>query len=423
MNSHVALLDCNNFYVSCERVFNPKLKNRPVVVLSNNDGCVVSRSPEAKALGIAMGAPYFQCATMLQRAGGIACSANFALYANISARIMHIVSNSAARYEIYSIDEAFFSFGALSDFTQAAHELRARIYQWTGIPVSIGIGSTKTRAKLANARAKKDMSLQGVFDSTQLPDPDPLLINVPVVDIWGIGRRTARLLEHYALKTAYDLVHCDDRFLKSLVNITVQKTVWELRGVSCIDLQEYSAPQKSIACTRSFKTGLTSKVLLEQSLAHFVVRAAQKLRAQKLLANRITIFIATGRYDTSNYYAPYRELELPYATDAASILLEHMQDAMHGLYLQGYAYKRAGVVLSDLILTDEFQQPLFDDTVQHQRLRAIGAVMDEINAAWGSHTVRLAAQGTESRSFTMQTKKSPAYTTCWNSLPVVKAER
>lgn len=420
-NNSIALLDCNNFYVSCERLFNPALKNRPVVVLSNNDGCVVSRSQEAKDLAIPMGAPYFQYSSLLKRAGGVACSANFALYADLSDRVMSIVRTYAVHYEIYSIDEAFLTFNG-ADNEAAARTLRATILHYVGIPVSIGIGSTKTRAKLANKRAKKNSALQGVFDSTQLQDPDQLLRHVPVSDIWGIGRRTAKLLEHYAIKTAYDLAHADDRFIASLLNITGKKMVWELRGNPCIELQEYVAPQKSIACTRSFKNGITSKIQLEKSLVHFVARAGEKLREQKLLTNCMAIFIATGRYDKNNYYAPYREIELPYATDVTSTLLNYIQPVMNGLYRQGYEYKRAGVVLSDMVAAHEYQQPLFEDTQYHQKLRKITKVMDEVNALWGSHTVRSAAQERENKFFTIQSHRSPAYTTCWNSLPIVKAE-
>lgn len=421
MNYSIALVDCNNFYVSCERLFNPKLKRRPVVVLSNNDGCVVARSQEAKDLGIPMGAPYFQYAPLLKRANGVACSANFTLYADLSARVMHAIKKCALQCEIYSIDEAFVVFNPSYNLTLAAQALRRDILQWTGIPVSIGIGSTKTRAKLANQRAKKDVSLKGVYDSTLLKDPNQLLISVPVGDIWGIGRRYARALEHYAIKTAYDLVQRDDAFLKSIMNITGLKTVWELRGIQCNDLLEYSAPKQSIACTRSFKVPITSKLLMQQAVANFIARAAEKLRQQKSLTHCLTIFMATGRYDKQERYSVYRELELPYATDVTPLLLNYMQAAIEGLYKQGYAYKRAGVILSDIVSSEHWQKPLFDDAAPNERMQRLMVTVDELNSIWGSHTVRLAAQGLTSPLASAQTQRSPAYTTRWDSLPVVKA--
>lgn len=390
-------------------------------MLSNNDGCVVARSQEAKALGIPMGAPYFQYSTLLQRAGGVACSANFTLYADISARVMRVIRDHAFRCEIYSIDEAFIQFVPERDHEQAARELRALIYQWTGIPVSIGIASTKTRAKLANQQAKKNLLLQGVFDSTQQKDPDQLLMNVPVGDVWGIGRRYVRILERYALKTALDLARSDDKRIRSVMNVLALKTVWELRGIPCIELQEYTASKQSIACTRSFKSGVTSKQILQQSIANFVARAAEKLRQQNSLAQCLTIFIATGRYDVAERYAPYREIELPCATNTTPMLLQYAHDALNALYIQGYSYKRAGVVLSDLVSADQSQQSAFFDTQKNERFAHVMTVVDELNAIWGTNTVRSASQGTYVRGVGKNVHRSSAYTTRWDALPVVKA--
>ncbi len=423
MNTPIALVDCNNFYVSCERLFNPKLKNRPVVVLSNNDGCVVARSQEAKDLGIPMGAPYFQYSSLLKRTNGVACSANFALYADLSARVMHVIKKNVVTCEIYSIDEAFVTFMPGVNGQDAAQSLRTTIYQWTGIPVSIGIGSTKTRAKLANQRAKKNQSLKGVYDSTQLDDPNQLLRAVPVGDIWGIGRRYARTLEHYAIKTAYDLVQRDDAFIRSLMNITGLKTVWELRGVQCNELLEYVPSKQSIACTRSFKIPITSEILMQQAIANFIARATEKLRQQNSLAQCMTIFIATGRYDKQERYAPYRELELPYATDVTPLLLNYAQTVVNLLYRQGHEYKRAGVILSDIVSSEQWQKPLFDDAAPNDRMRRLMVVVDELNSVWGSQMVRSAAQGSKNSLMPTQTQRSPAYTTRWDSLPVVKAEK
>jgi DNA polymerase V len=418
----IALIDCNNFYVSCERLFNPKLRNRPVVVLSNNDGCVVARSQEAKNIGIPMGAPYFQYASLIRKSNGVACSANFTLYADISVRVMSTIKQHVATCEIYSIDEAFVMFNARMDAEESARALRATLYQWVGIPVSIGIGSTKTRAKLANQQAKKNASFQGVFDSTRLTDPDDLLKNVPVGDIWGIGRRYARTLEHYMIKTAYDLVRCDDAFIKSLMNVTGLKTVWELRGVACNDLHMQSDPKQSIACTRSFKTPLTSKALMKQALSNFIARATDKLRQQSSLAQNMTIFMSTGRYNKEERYNAYRDLELPYATDVTPFILNYAHAAIEDMYKQGYGYKRAGVLLHGLVSADQWQKPLFIDTGNHERMRSLMETIDRVNKEWGSQIVRSAAQGANNSVTTAeQTQRSPAYTTQWDSLPIVKA--
>lgn len=419
--SPIALVDCNNFYVSCERLFNPQLKNRPVVVLSNNDGCVVARSQEAKALGIPMGAPFFQYNTLLQRSGGIACAANFTLYADISDRVMRVIRDTTYRCEIYSIDEAFVQFDPGADCARAARALRDKIYQWTGIPVSIGISTTKTRAKLANKRAKKDFTWQGVFDSTVLVDPEQLLVNIPIEDIWGIGRRYARLLERYGLKTALDFARADDQRIRSLTNISALKTAWELRGVPCIDLQEYAAPNQSIACTRSFRTAVTSKQILQQAIANFVARAAEKMRQQNLLAQSMAVFITTGRYDVHERYAPYREIDLSYATNVTPVLLNYAQSAVDAMYLQGYGYKRAGVVLSDFSSEDQYQQNAFIDAEKNERLARVMSVVDELNSVWGTNTVRSASQGVHTKVVSKNVYRSPAYTTRWDALPLVKA--
>ena len=288
MTKPIALLDCNNFYVSCERVFNPALKNRPVVVLSNNDGCVVARSQEAKAVGIPMGAPYFQYSQLIKRVQGVACAANFTLYADISDRIMTIVQNHAQTMEVYSIDEAFFTFKSNQSATHAARALRAEIFQWVGIPVSIGIGSTKTRAKLAGRYAKKNSWCKGVFDSTFFSDSSLLLKNVPVTDVWGIGWRSGRSLERYGIKTAEDLVKKDNAFIRSLLRVTGLKTVEELRGTPCILFQDLVPAKQGIACTRSFKQSITSEQKLMEALSGFTARAAQKLRSQ---GSKATVFL------------------------------------------------------------------------------------------------------------------------------------
>ncbi len=417
----IALVDCNNFYVSCERVFNPKLKNRPVVVLSNNDGCVIARSQEAKAIGIAMGAPYFDCKKLLERTNGVACSANFTLYADLSSRAMEIIKKHAYRYEVYSIDEAFLTFHADENAYQAAHDLRSEIYKWIGLPVSIGIASTKTRAKLANQQAKKNPDFCGVFDSTTMKNQDDLL-RVEVNDVWGIGYRHARTLNRYAIKTAFDLAQANDRFLKSIFNITVLKTIHELRGIPCIDLQDYCPPKQSIACTRSFKVPITSRQQIQEAIANFVARATEKLRKQRSLAQHITIFMSTGRYQSGERYSPYRAIELPCATDVTPFLLHHAHNAVLAMYQQGYPYKRAGVILSDIMPTDHQQQELFGDNTRNTQFKKIMKAMDAVNNEWGTNTVRMASQGLRYYTHTTQTHRSPAYTTRWDSLAIVKAQ-
>jgi len=419
MAAPIALVDCNNFYVSCERLFNPLLKKRPVVVLSNNDGCVVSRSAEAKKLGIPMGAPYFEYKQLFERAGGIACSANFSLYGDISDRVMQVIKMHAHSCEVYSIDEAFLTFANTTlKPEEVAIKLRTTIYKWVGIPVSIGIGSTKTIAKLANAQAKK---ASGVCDLTKYENITHLLKETPIGDVWGIGRRITASLAKYRIRTAFDLAQADDRIIRSIGTITLLKTAWELRGLPCIEFQEYRVPKKSIACTRTFHQALTSKVLIGQAVALFVTRAAEKLRSDNLWAKQITLFLATSKHNKlQERYYPFYEYTLAEHTNNTFTLIAYAHEALSHIYLSGYAYKRAGIMLSQVTDASTIQTSLWSDEPTRLRSAHLMATIDTINTRWGSGTLRSAAQGSTKRQLTSRSLCSPAYTTDWNSLPIIK---
>jgi DNA polymerase V len=292
------LIDCNNFFVSCERVFNPALKNKPVIVLSSNDGCVIARSNEAKLLGIPMGIPAFQCADLVKKHNIQVFSSNFALYGDMSNRIMYTLAQYVTALEIYSIDEAFLFIPEVTQseelnnfyYTEYAQFLRKKVLQHTGIPISIGIGPTKTLAKVANKIAKKNSEHNGVFDITHR-DKDTILEQLDVRDIWGIGSRYAKFLHAYGIHTARDFMHSNEQWIKKKLTVFGHKTLLELRGVSCLHVEEITSEKKSITVSRSFGRSVTSYIELQESVAHYISMAAQKLRAQNMAAGVITVFI------------------------------------------------------------------------------------------------------------------------------------
>ncbi len=300
------LVDCNNFYVSCERVFDPALENRPVVVLSNNDGCIIARSQEAKALGIAMGTPFFEAREVIRRHKVAVYSSNYALYGDMSQRVMDLLDAFTPKIEIYSIDEAFLDLSGFGNRDLAAYgrEMRRRLKRWTGIPVSVGIAPTKTLAKLANHLAKTRADSDGVFDLTQGGNLEKALNAVPVGDIWGIGRRYGAMLEGHGILNAYDLRGAGDKWIKQRMGVVGLRTVFELRGLSCIDLETRPPAKKTTTVSRSFHSAVESHGALADAVAAFAARAAEKLRRDGLVANRVTVFIRTGGFASTQ--AQYR---------------------------------------------------------------------------------------------------------------------
>ena len=318
-----ALIDCNAFYVSCERVFNPKLNNRPVVALSNNDGCIISRSKEAKALGIKMGVPLFKVKDIVEKEKVVVFSSNYTLYADMSRRVMNIISSSSPYTEIYSIDEAFVELSSLPiDYESYAHQLRQTILQHTGIPVSIGIASTKTLAKVANHKAKKDDSLNGVCSLVNYNNIDQILELTEVGDVWGVGRRLSKKLINHGIHNAKLLKNCSDSWIRKMMSVNGLKTITELRGISCIPLEEYSMTRKSCCTTRSFGKLLTNLEDIEQAVTTFARRAAERIRSESLAASCVSVFVRTNPFDKkSAYYSNGASRTLSHPTHDSICLL------------------------------------------------------------------------------------------------------
>ncbi|MGE3803028.1 MAG: Y-family DNA polymerase [Candidatus Kapaibacterium sp.] len=409
----VALVDCNNFYVSCERAFNPALEGVPVVVLSNNDGCVVSRSAEAKEVGVKMGQPFHQIGELVRRYGIRCFSSNYALYGDLSRRVMSTLELFSPGVEIYSIDEAFLPLSSLPNPVGALSEVRERIKKWTGVPVSVGVGQTKTLAKVAGELAKK--SLEGVVDFNQC-NADKVLEQMPVESVWGIGRRMKEKLRGKGVRTARDLRDVNDRWMNLVLNTTQRRTVLELRGIPCFKLDEAPLQRKSLTCTRSFSKKLSDRERLFELIAAFTSRLGSKLRRRRLVASTMQVFLSTR--DAVNSI-PAGTVQLPVPTSYTPALVRAAHQVMEQIYRGGCTYGRAGVVLYGLCSEESIQKNLFYPEVPEGNERKIMEVMDKINRRWGSGSLRIASAGTDGGWYTKQERLSPRYTTRWEELGVV----
>jgi len=419
-----ALVDCNSFYASCEKVFVPALARRPVVVLSNNDGCIVARSAEAKALGIPMGKPLFQCRDLIRCHDVAVFSSNYALYGDLSARVMATLARFTPELEIYSIDEAFLELTGMSeDLTAYCLRIRETVRRWTGIPVSIGIGPTKTLAKVANKLAKQYPRLDGVLDLTGRADLEPVLARVAIDDVWGIGRRYAAMLEKYGVRTALDFSRLPRDWVKKKMTVGGLHTLLELQGVSCLSLEQAPAPKKSIVSSRSFGEPVTTLADMREALSWHVSRAAEKLRAQRGLASSILVFVQTNKFIAGEpQYAASDSTALPIPTAYTQDLLQAGLGLLERLFKPGYRYKKAGVMLVGIERACAVQGSLLALPEEADtRRKALMTALDRVNSRWGREALRLAATGIK-RSWTMrQERRSPRYTTIWSELPVVRA--
>lgn len=419
------ILDCNNFFVSCERVFNPALRNKPVVVLSSGDACIIARSNEAKALGIAMGIPLFKVETLLKKNNAAIFSANFSLYNDLSNRIMQIITSLATDIEIYSIDEAFFfvsdhnvsiKYDPRFYYTIYAHQIAKTVKQNTGIPVSIGIGPTKTLAKIANRWAKKNLEYGGVFDISEYKEINQLLASIAIEDVWGIGYRYCKKLKNKNIKTAYDFKNLDDAWVRKHMSIVGLKTLHELRGISCFPLDESPDSKKSITVSRVFgnKTSMFDSV--KEAVASYMSTAAQKLRSQKSLASGVTVFLLTSKYhDPQNYFkSNYKELTV--ATDYTPDLIKAAHKLVHDLFIPELCYKKVGVMLTQLVDQNSKQLDLQVSANDNEKKTKCMKAIDAINTTWGKDTLFFAAIGIKQQWKMKQNRKSPCYTTNWKEL-------
>ena len=417
-----ALVDCNNFYASCERVFDPKLEEKPVVVLSNNDGIVVARSNEAKALGIGMGVPEFQIRHLIRRHDVQVFSSNYTLYGDMSQRVMDTLAQFTPDLEIYSIDEAFLSLSGFTshNLTEYGRTIRTTVKKWTGLPVSIGIAETKTLAKVAGRVAKRSKEAAGVFDLTACQDRDGLLAETAVEDIWGIGPNYARLLTQHGIQTALDLRGVDDHWIRKRMGVVGARIVQELRGVPCLPLEECPPPKQGITVSRSFGRPITSLAEMRQAVATYTARAAEKLRGERLAVTVLTVFLMTNSFKDEPQYSNAATIKLPVSTDSTSDLLRYALEGMGRIYKEGYRYKKAGVMLTALVPASQVQGSLFDHQ-DRERSSRLMRVLDRLNDRIGAGTLRYAAEGFSKHWRARFERRSPAYTTRWEDLPVAKA--
>ncbi len=423
MNRSIALVDCNNFYVSCERVFNPKLKNKSVVVLSNNDGCAVARSEEVKALGVRMGEPWFQFKHLAKKHNIITCSSNYALYADMSDRVMSILSKFSPNQEIYSIDECFLDFTGFceDDLTNYAQKICRCIQQQTGLPVCIGIGTSKTLAKLANHIAKKNLSFQGVcnFNAMAIQEQDKWLHKIKVGKVWGVGKKIAPKLQQIGIYKIGDLKNINPSILNLQFSVSLKKTIYELNNIVCFELEETTAQKKQITCSRSFGVLITSFKSLEQSMALYVSRAAEKLRRQNLYTGSIHIYICTSPFNKKeSCYENSVTIPLPEQTDNTLKLIQLSSFGLRKIYRNGYKYQKAGVILSKLVSSKERQPDLFSKKDGRKKSDSLMAALDQINELMGKKILIIAAEGITQPWKMRQSNMSPKYTTNWNDLIV-----
>jgi DNA polymerase V len=423
MTAIFALLDCNNFYVSCERLFQPALLGKPVVVLSNNDGCVIARSDEAKALGIPMGLPAFKLTDLLQEHPIEVFSSNYTLYGDLSARVMTTLAQWTPTVEVYSIDEAFLDLTGISTAALLTYgqTLRATIHQWTGIPVSIGIGPTKTLAKLANRLAKRTVDAQGVVTLISASAIKKTLAQTPVEDLWGIGPGYTRRLKVHDIRTALQLRDANDRWIRQQLGVVGQRIVWELRGISCLPLELCPPPKQSLMVSRSFGRPITTLTEMREAVATYTTRAAEKLRRHGMAAGVVTVFLMTNRFTEEPQYSNSVTIPLPVATQDTAELIRYALRGTEHIFREGYRYQKAGVILTALVPAHQVQPHLFDQT-DRERSQKLMAAIDAINTAWGSGTIRYAAVGLRPRWIGQCARRSPRYTTRWNELVVVRCD-
>lgn len=434
-----ALVDGNNFYVSCERVFRPSLNGLPVVVLSNNDGCAIARSNEAKALGIKMGTPWFQIKHLAESDGLVALSANFALYGDLSDRMMSLAAGLGPSQEIYSIDESFIGLtGVRGDLVERSHKIRSRILQWVGIPCGIGIGSTKTLAKLANHIAKTAERKPGLYPEhlaqvcnlSALPPKElaTVLEATEVGEVWGIGRRIGKQLTDGGIKTVQDLVRMDPATIRRGWSVILERTVRELQGMPCIGLDDSPVPKKEIACTRSFGHPVVDLSALTEAVTEFSSRAAEKVRKQHSLAGDVMVFIRTSPFRKDAQYSRSIVVPLLRPSSDTGVIVQSAVMGLQAIYKPGYKYAKAGVMLLDL-QPDSVVQGELDleggDTGQELNEKArLMTALDTINKRFGKGTMKMASAGLagDRRVWAMrQERRTPAYTTNWADIPVAKA--
>ena len=423
-----ALVDGNSFYASCETVFRPDLANRPIVVLSNNDGCIVAANKQAKSFGNIMYQPYFQLARMLEQKGTAVFSSNYELYGDLSYRMHSLLSQFAIEQEVYSIDECFLDFRGMThwDFASYGQDIKQSVMKQLGLPVAVGIGSSKTLAKAANNIAKKVTELNGVLSLSDLSiaEQNKMLANMDVADVWGVGRQWSKRLKSMGIVTALDLKQSSAKKTRAQFNVTLERTVHELNGIPCQDLELITADKQEIVSSRAFSKMITDKNTMQQAVASYIARAAEKLRQQNGACKQVSVGITTNPFQSNTpQYNNWASTSLIYPSHHTGHLIERGKHCLKRIWKEGFEYKKAFVMLSDISKQGTVQYDLFAQQPKYSnsaKASALMKVVDKINGRMGKGTCRLAAEGTNSRaSWPMKRHRhSPRYTTCWKELPV-----
>jgi DNA polymerase V len=417
-----ALVDCNNFYASCERVFNPKLERSPVVVLSNNDGCIIARSEEAKALGIKMGEPAFLMEDLLIKNNVAVFSSNYALYGDMSERVMTSLAELVKDIEVYSIDEAFLDLHGYgyTDLPKFAMQIKKTVKQWTGLSVTIGVAPTKTLAKIANRFAKKNKEFQGFCYLTDPKDIENKLENTLVEDVWGIGSQYYILLKKTGIYNALQLSKANDAWIRKYMTVMRLRTVYELRGIPCIPLEHHPADKKNICYARSFGKSTSDIEVLKEAISNYGAQCAQKLRKQKSCANLLSVFLETNRFkEEEPQYSYIKTVNLPAPTNNTPEIVHYAIGALKSIFKKAYNYKKTGIIVSGFSPDSEVQTALFDDK-DREKLNNLMKTLDEINRREGRDFVRVASQGYDRKWKLRQEKLSPRYTTNWDDFLKIK---
>lgn len=418
-----ALADVNSFYASCESVFRPDLQGKPIVVLSNNDGCVIARSREAKLVGIRMGEPYFKIKGLIQQHGVVTFSSNYELYADMSNRVMTVLESMSPATEIYSIDEAFLNVSGVKNcmsLDQFGRDVRQRVLRWTGLTVGVGIAQTKTLAKLANHAAKQWSKTGGVLDLSDPIRQRKLLAITPVQDIWGIGRRIGKKLNQLGITTALQLAETNSQFVRKNFNVVLERTVRELNGEQCLEMEEFAPTKQQIVCSRSFGERITSYQDMREAICGYAVRAAEKLRGEHQYCRYISAFIKTSPFALNEpYYCNIVSTKLHIPTQDSRDIIAAAVGCLDAIWKDGYRYQKGGVMLGDFYSQGIAQLGLFDDNRPKVNSAALMAVLDDINKS-GKGKVWFAGQGIQKAWQMKREMLSPAYTTRWSELPVVR---
>ena len=392
----IALIDCNSFYVSCERLFNPKIRRKPVVVLSNNDGCIVSRSNEAKALGIKMGEPYFKAKDIIIKNNVQVFSSNYSLYGDLSRRVMRTLKRFNSDIEVYSIDEAFMDLSNFSDdeVLNVGQEIRSTVLQWTGIPTSIGIAKTKTLSKVANHIAKKKKS--GVTNFVGVENIDPLLEKVDINDVWGVGRQLTKFYHKNGIYNAKQLKNKSNTWIKKNSNVLGSRTAMELRGISCIDLEKTESKRKSCVVSRSFGQRIEKYQELKEAVASYCLNASEKIRSESLIAKSITVFIRTSPFQSRfGYYSNSKTVDFPIATNNSIEIVKTALTTLESIFKNGYRYQKAGVILSNL--SESTNSKNLFSSEKDEKISCLMRSIDNTNYRYGRSSISLASAGVQKR--------------------------